>query len=151
MLLLKKTSRAWYYFPKKAKVAVLVLLAAALLAFTPEEEKILLKDVAEIKATLKVFMEQTDKRFEELKADMNKRFEQVDKRFDQMTNFLWMLVAIFTALTAAVIGFAYWDRRTIIRKASDEAIERINREGRWKDLLNALIELSKKMRSSPRF
>ncbi len=135
----------------KAKVAVLLLLAVALLAFTPEEEKILLKDVAEIKTTLKVFMEQTDKRFaqvdkrfEELRADMNKRFEQVDKRFDQMTSFLWMLVAIFTALTAAVIGFAYWDRRTIIRKASDEAIERIDREGRWKDLLNALIELSKK-------
>ncbi len=96
----------------KAKVAVLLLVAAALLAFTPEEEKMLLKDVAEIKATLKVFMEQTDKRFEELRSDMNKRFEQVDKRFDQMTNFLWMLVAIFTVLTAAVIGFACWDRRT---------------------------------------
>ncbi len=62
---------------------------------------------------------QTDKRFEELRTDINKRFEQVDKRFDQMTSFLWMLVAIFAALTAAVIGFACWNRRIIINKTGD--------------------------------
>ena len=70
---------------------------------TPAEEKKLFQNIAEIKATLKVFMEQTDK-----------RFEQVNKRFDQIMNFLWILTAIFTTLTATVIGFAYWDRRTII-------------------------------------
>ena len=101
--------------------------------FTQEDRERLVR----LEATLKVFMEQVDKRFEqvdkrfaELREDMNKRFEQidkrfeqVDKRFDQMMNFLWMLVAIFTTLTGVVIGFAYWDRRTIIRKARDEAIE----------------------------
>ncbi len=61
---------------------------------------------------------------------MDKRFEQVDKRFEQMMTFLWILVGIFTTLTAAVIGFAYWDRRTIIRKARDEALEQIEKEGR---------------------
>ena len=50
---------------------------------------------------------------------------------------------IFTALTAVVIGFAYWDRRTIIRRARDEAIERIEREGRLVDLIGALRELAK--------
>ncbi len=29
----------------------------------------------------------------------------------------------FTTLTGAVIGFAYWDRRTMIRRAKEEAIE----------------------------
>jgi hypothetical protein len=71
--------------------------------------------------------EQVDKRFEELREDMNKRFEQVDKRFDQMMTFLWILAGIFTALVAAVIGFAYWDRRTIIRRAKEEAIEEMKR------------------------
>jgi len=33
---------------------------------TPAEEKKLFQDIAEIKATLKVFMEQTDKRFEDI-------------------------------------------------------------------------------------
>jgi hypothetical protein len=44
-----------------------------------------------MEATLQVFMqqvdkrfEQVDKRFEELREDMNKRFEQVDKRFEQV-------------------------------------------------------------------
>ncbi|MCD6213922.1 MAG: hypothetical protein J7J46_02980, partial [Candidatus Desulfofervidus sp.] len=56
--------------------------------------------------------------------------------------FLWMLVAIFTTLTGVVIGFAYWDRKTIIRKARDEAIEVIEKEGRLRDLIRALRELA---------
>ena len=123
------------------------------MGFTQQDRERLIR----LEATLKTFMEQVDKRFEQmdkriadLRADMNKRFEQVDKRFEQVdrrfeqvTNFLWMLVAIFTALTAANIGFAYWDRRTIIRRARDEAIERIEREGRLVDLIGALRELAK--------
>ena len=96
--------------------------------FTQEDRERLVR----LEATLTVFMEQVDK-----------RFEQVDKRFDQMMNFLWILVAIFTALTGVVIGFAYWDRRTIIRKARDEAIEIIEKEGRLRDLIMALRELAK--------
>ena len=120
--------------------------------FTQEDRERLVR----LEATLKVFMEQVDKRFEqvdkrisELREDMNKRFEQVDKRFEemredmnkrfeQMMTFLWMLVGIFTTLTAVVIGFAYWDRRTIIRKARDEAIEAIERQGRLNDFIKAL-------------
>ena len=41
----------------------------------------------------------------------------------------------FTTLTGVVIGFAYWDRRTIIRKVRDEAIDIIEKEGRLKDLI----------------
>ena len=120
--------------------------------FTQEDRERLVR----VEATLKVFMEQVDKRFEqvdkrfaELREDMNKRFEQVDKRleqvdkrFEQMMTFLWILVAIFTTLTAVVIGFAYWDRRTIIRKARDEAIEVIEKEGKLRDLIKALRRLA---------
>ncbi len=70
-------------------------------------------------------------------------FQQMDKRFDQMIAFLWMLTGIFTALTLGVIGFAYWDRRTIVKKAKDETVTEIESEGRLKDLINALRELSK--------
>ena len=102
-----------------------------------------------LEATLKVFMVQIDKRFEQI----DKRFELVDKRieelredmnkrFDQMMNFLWMLTAIFTTLTGVVIGFAYWDRRTIIKKAKEETIEEIEREGKLRDLIKVLRELA---------
>ncbi|SFM82460.1 hypothetical protein SAMN05660836_01627, partial [Thermodesulforhabdus norvegica] len=57
-------------------------------------------------------------------------------------NFLWMLVAIFTTLTGVVIGFAYWDRRTIIRKARDEAVETIEKQGKLVDVIRALRKLA---------
>ena len=66
----------------------------------------------------------------------------MDKRFDQMMDFSWILVAIFTTLTGVVIGFVYWDRRTIIRKARDEAIEVIEKEGKLKDFIKALRTLA---------
>ena len=53
-----------------------------------------------------------------------------------------MLVPIFTVLTGVVIGFAYWDRRTIILKARDEAIEIIEKEGRLRELIRALRALA---------
>ena len=103
------------------------------------------KRFEEMREDMNKRFELVDKRFEEMREDMNKRFEQVDKRFEQvdkrfeeMINFLWMLVGIFTTLTAVVIGFAYWDRRTIIRKARDEAIETIERQGRLKEFIKAL-------------
>ncbi|MBI5184445.1 MAG: hypothetical protein HZA01_01800 [Nitrospinae bacterium] len=86
--------------------------------------------------------EQVDKRFEELREDMNKRFEQVDKRFEQMFTFLWILTGIFTTLTVSVIGFAYWDRRTIIGKAKEETISAIEKDGKLRDLINALRTLA---------
>jgi len=55
--------------------------------------------------------EQIDKRFEQI----DKRFEQIDKRFEQMMTFMWMLVVIFTGITGATVGFAIWDRKTMIR------------------------------------
>jgi len=53
------------------------------------------------------------------------RFEDINRRFDQMMHFLYILAAIFTTLTATVIGFAYWDRRTILKRAKEEAEERV--------------------------
>ncbi len=115
-----------------------VLLLSLGFSLTAEEEKQLLRDVAEIKATLKTFMEQVDKRFEQI----DKRFEQVDKRFDDMFNFLWILTGIFTTLTASVIAFAWWDRRTIIRKAREETVDYLRKED-LKRLIEVLREKAK--------
>ncbi len=51
----------------------------------------------------------------EFKDSVDKRFEQVDERFEQMISFMWMLVTIFVGVTGATIGFAIWDRRSMIR------------------------------------
>ena len=83
--------------------------------------------------------EQVDKRFEQV----DKRFEQVDIKFGDMFNFLWILTGIFTTLTTSVIGFAYWDRRTMIRKAKEETLEEIERNGLSVKLLEVLRNLAK--------
>ncbi|RUM88526.1 MAG: hypothetical protein DSZ24_03415 [Thermodesulfatator sp.] len=147
---------------KKALIILLLLCwALPARALTPQEERQLLRDVAEIKATLRVFMEQTnkrfeeinqrfedinqrfeemqrdmdkrfeemqrysDKRFEEMQRYSDKRFEEINHRFDQLYTFLWIVTGIFTSITVAVIAFALWDRRTIISRAREEAVERI--------------------------
>ena len=116
-------------------VVVLFLLTCSFPAlaedgFTKKDRELLIE--------LRVKMGEIDKRFEQV----DKRFDQIDKRFGDMFNFLYILAGIFTSLVAVVIGFGYWDRRTIIREARREAIEFIEKEGVLRRVLDALRELS---------
>ena len=138
-------------------VATGILLIAGAISFASAEDNFTQADrerLVRMEATLTVFMQQVDKRFEqvdkrleqvdkrfdELRSDMNarfeqvdkrfeqvdKRFEQVDKRFEQMTNMFYTLSAIFTSLFVAVFGFAWWDRRTMLTSAKKAAREEVN-------------------------
>lgn len=110
----------------------------------------------EIYRELKIFEAKTDERFKAIDQrfeQIDKRFEQIDKRFEDvnsrfgdMFTLLWIITGIFTTLTSVVIAFAYWDRRTIIKKAKEETIEEIERVGLSARLLSALRELSKEDR-----
>ncbi|WP_051654639.1 hypothetical protein [Persephonella sp. IF05-L8] len=91
--------------------------------------------------------EQIDKRFEDINKrfeDINRRFENINKRFDHFIQFLWIITGIFTTLTVFVIGFAYWDRRTIIKRAKDETLEELQKEEKLRELYQALKQLAKK-------
>ena len=83
----------------------------------------------ELLITLKVKVEEIDK-----------RFEQIDKRFDQMMTFLWMIVGIFTAITASTIGFAIWDRRSMIRPFESKVKEL--EEGKIDKVISSLRTLA---------
>ena len=78
------------------------------------------KRFEELRADMNARFKQVDQRFAELRADMNTRFKQVDKRFEEQQSFLQMIVAAFAGLVAVVIGFALWDRRTMIKAARQE-------------------------------
>jgi hypothetical protein len=86
--------------------------------------------------------EQVDKRFEQMDKRIDDLREDMNKRFEQMMTFLWILAGIFTALVAAVIGFAYWDRRTIIRRAKEEAMEEMKKEGLLRNIIQVLKEMA---------
>ncbi len=78
--------------------------------------------------------DQVDKRFEELRSDMNTRFEQ-------MTNMFYSVSAIFTSLFVAVFGFAWWDRRTMLRSARNAARDEV--EGSTRDIRESMVTLNR--------
>lgn len=87
-------------------------------AFTQKDRDLLIELRTRLNEIDKRF-DQIDKRFEELRADTNKRFEELredtNKRFEQLISFIYILAGIFGAMTVITIGFALWDRKTMIR------------------------------------
>jgi hypothetical protein len=59
----------------------------------------------------KAILREMDNRFELI----DNRFESIDKRFDQLINMLIAIISAFAGIVAVTIGFAIWDRRTMIR------------------------------------
>ena len=106
------------------------------------------KRFTELRQDMNKRFEQVDKRFTELRQDMNKRFaehrEDTNNRFEQMMNAIWILATIFAAITIGTIGFAIWDRRTMIRpfetKVADMDKQIIHTQGINEKLLEALKE-----------
>ncbi len=112
------------------------------LGFTQEDRERLIR----LETKLEVFMEQTNRRFSELREDMNKRFEQIGNELNRLVQIMIGIFAGQFGLIAAVIAFAWWDRRTIIREAKRQTIEELERETKpekLRKLLNALREKAK--------
>ncbi len=79
----------------------------------------------------------------QLRDDMNARFASIDAQFDRLVNIMIAIVAAFTAVVASTIGFAVWDRRTMIRpfETKVKVIEEAFSENRQQ--VHALIESMK--------
>jgi len=70
--------------------------------------------------------ETIDKRFEAIDRrfeTIDKRFEAIDRRFDQLNNLIIGIIGAFSAIVAVTIGFAIWDRRSMIRPFEDKVEE----------------------------
>ncbi|MEA1969602.1 MAG: hypothetical protein U9N77_15455 [Thermodesulfobacteriota bacterium] len=83
--------------------------------------------ISELRADMNTRFVQMDKRFgqvdvriSELRADMNNRFVQMDRRFGQMINLIAAMIASFAGIVVATIGFALWDRKTVIKPVKKE-------------------------------
>ena len=97
--------------------------------------------------------EAVDKRFETLIREMNARFEGVDKRIDQLGTYFMAIIGTFVSIFLAMIGFAIWDRKTMLVKAREESEklynnlqqeERLNIK-RNNEKIQQLIDIMKKM------
>ena len=104
------------------------------------------KQMVRMETTQQMFMESTNQRFEQMLNMMdqrfaehiNQRFEQADKRFAEMMSFLQTITGIFTVIMAAAIGFAFWDRRTVLAKSKEVALEALAKDEEIRKI--ALVE-----------
>ncbi len=105
--------------------------------------------------------ESIDQRFESLNQrfeSIDQRFESIDQKFDQLTNLLIAIISAFAGIVAVTIGFAIWDRRTMIRpfetkvRALENRIEDVADRGSKgspdNDRLNSLIGVMRKYAGS---
>jgi len=59
----------------------------------------------------------------QLREDMNTQFGRIDTQFGRMFYLTLGLVGAFAAIVATTIGFAIWDRRTMIRPFDPDPTE----------------------------
>lgn len=104
--------------------------AFAQIEFTQADRDRLIQLLAKIEQVDQRIDEQradTNRRFQELREDMNARFEQVNNQFNTITNLLVAIVGAFAVIVAMTIGFALWDRRTMLRPV-EEKVNKLEKE-----------------------
>jgi hypothetical protein len=87
--------------------------------------------------------------------EIGKRFETIDRRFDQLINIMVAVICAFAGIVAVTIGFAIWDRRTMIRpfetkvRMIEGRLEVVESESQNfdQDKLNRLVGAMKKLAS----
>jgi hypothetical protein len=133
-------------------LTILVLFACTTMSnaqtFTQEDRARLIRTetkLEELEKRMVEGFEQVDKRFEQV----NKRFEQVDKRFEDNFTYMGYLITLFGGMFAAIVAFALWDRRTMIRpferKVSEieNEILKLKKDKNSGKMLAALRDLAK--------
>jgi hypothetical protein len=106
---------------KYCLVLITVLLCLSAPVFATGERKNVANDdvtLSQLYREFKVFEARTDERF----TAVEKRFDQVDKRFSDMYSVLTIIAGSFTALTVAMLGIIFWDRKTIIEKSVEKSV-----------------------------
>ena len=96
-----------------------------------------------METTQQMFMESTNQRFEQMLNMMDQRFaeqrEDINQRFEQVMLTLQMIAAMSSPRSSLRwLGYAWWDRRTIVRKAKEDTLEALAKTEESRK--NALVE-----------
>ena len=89
-------------------------------------DKEIIERLTRLEEGQKSILREMDKRFEAIDRrfeTIDKRFEAIDRRFDQLNNLIIGIIGAFSAIVAVTIGFAIWDRRSMIRPFEDKVEE----------------------------
>ena len=70
---------------------------------------------AETHASIKQLREDTHNAIQQLHAENVQLRADMNAQFDRISNHMDVMLGVFAGLTAVTIGFAVWDRRTMVR------------------------------------
>jgi len=104
-------------------------------------DKEIIERLTRLEEGQKSILREMDKRFEA----MDKRFEAMDRRFDQLNNLIIGIIGAFSAIVAVTIGFAIWDRRSMIRPFEDKVEELRKTDQKFLEILKTLAREDKKL------
>ena len=103
------------------------------------------KRIDEVKEELNKRIDDTNKRIDEMKEELNKRIDDTNKRIDKLIDILIGITAVFGGLVVAMMGLVFWDRKSLIEKASERALERMEGESRVVLVLRELAKGDEKL------
>ena len=109
-------------------------------------------DIQQLRADMNQQNQQLREDMGQLRADMNRQNQQLredmDKQFARQFRLTLALLGAFSALVAAIIGFALWDRRTMLRPlertVTDLSEDLSSNRRRLEALLDALRALGQR-------
>ena len=104
-------------------------------------DKEIIERLTRLEEGQKSILREMDKRFEAI----DKRFEAIDRRFDQLNNLIIGIIGAFSAIVAVTIGFAIWDRRSMIRPFEDKVEELRKTDQKFLEILKTLAREDKKL------
>ena len=129
-------------------VALILFFLPAISAAIETAPKITDREIVERLTRLEERLTRVEEGQKAILREIDKRFEAMDKRFEAIDRKIDLLAGIFTAIVVSVIGFAIWDRRTMIRpfetkvKSIEEEISEMH--GRQKGLIEAFQILGRR-------
>jgi len=89
-----------------------------------EKMKRLEEKIESVKTDLENQIKATNRRIDDVKTDLENQIKATNRRIDDVNSYLLSLLAGIFAL----IGFMWWDRRTMITKAKEEVKQNIEQE-----------------------
>ena len=111
-------------------------------------DKEIIERLTRLEEGQKSILREMDKRFEAIDRrfeTIDKRFEAMDRRFDQLNNLIIGIIGAFSAIVAVTIGFAIWDRRSMIRPFEDKVEELRKTDQKFLEILKTLAREDKKL------
>ncbi len=119
----------------------LLFLLTVLLTFGFAKEVSFTQEDRERLRSMEIRIERLDTKVDMGFQQIDKRFEQMEKQIDRLTQ---IMIAIFGGqllLIATIIGLILWDRKSTVKRATDEALEKFEK-GKFSKLLDALKDLA---------